>query len=82
MKKRDLADIKNKNIKELKAEANRLEKELANLKLEIALGKVKNTSTAKGIKKSIAQVKTILRFKELAAQITKKEEVEANDGKK
>lgn len=63
MKKKDLQDLKTKNVKDLRNKIADLEKQKTNSLLELKMGKVKNVHTVKKTKKDIAQAKTIARLK-------------------
>ncbi len=63
MKKKDLTEIKSKQIKEIMAKVRDLEKEKVNFQIELSMGKTKNVHAVAGIKKTIAQTLTIARQK-------------------
>jgi len=63
MKKKDLTEIKSKQIKEIMAKVRDLEKEKVNFQIELSMGKTKNVHGVAGIKKTIAQTLTIVRQK-------------------
>ena len=74
MKKQNLNDLKNKTIKDLKIQANNLRKEIANLRVDLILGKLKNPHALKNKRKEIAQIQTLVSHKTLA-QIKKEEKI-------
>lgn len=63
MKRKEFQTFKNKPIAEIDKALHDLEERLVNLKMDLALGKVKNIREIKDIKKSIAQLLTIKRLK-------------------
>ncbi len=69
MKKGDLLTIKKKPVVEIEKELRELRAKLVSLKFDLAAGKVKNIQEVHTVKKSIAQLLTVLteRSKEVAA---------------
>lgn len=65
MKKKDLIQFKVKSIEELKKLAIEKEKELVKKAADIFSGKGKDVKIARKLRKEIAQIKTILREKEI-----------------
>lgn len=65
MKARDLNEIRENSIGELQKKVIDLKNELFNLRFQLATGQLENPMRIKEVKKSIAQVKTILKEKEL-----------------
>ena len=65
MKKKDLEELKNKSIDNLKKYIRDSRKDLINKGLEQDLSKVKNVHIASQLKKDIARAKTILNIKQL-----------------
>lgn len=63
MKKQNLKDFKNKTVKELNIQVNNLNKELANLRVDLSLGKLKNAHVIKHKKKDIARLLTLMSYK-------------------
>lgn len=76
MKKRQLNDIKNKSIKDLKAQVKNMKKEIANLTLDLKLGKLKNLRAISTKKRDIAQTLTLVNQK-LVQEKTAKDKKEA-----
>lgn len=72
MKKKDLEELKNKNVANLRKTIADLEKEIVNARLQLNQGKVKNVHSLKEKKKNIATAMTILRVKVLS-QVESKE---------
>ncbi len=66
MKKKQFRELKTKNIDELAKKVEDLEKETTTARVELNMGKVKNVHVAKNKKRDIAQLKTIIRMKQLA----------------
>ncbi len=64
MKKKELEKFKNKTLAELDKEISDYRERLANLKVDLSLGKVKNIKEVQAVKKSIAQLLTIKRLKQ------------------
>ncbi|AGX41261.1 50S ribosomal protein L29 [Clostridium saccharobutylicum] len=67
MKARELKELKSSNPQELIAKLGDLKAELFNLRFQLATGQLENPMRIKEVKKSIAQIKTILREEELKA---------------
>jgi large subunit ribosomal protein L29 len=65
MKAKDLGIVKENNVEELQKKVMDLKAELFNLRFQLATGQLENPMRVKEVKKSIAQIKTILREKEL-----------------
>ncbi len=61
MKRKELENFKIKPIPEVDREIRHYEERLANLKMDLALGKVKNIREIRQIKESLAQLLTIKR---------------------
>ena len=64
MKRKEFQEHKNKSISDLKKDLSANREKLVKLKFDLAAGKVKNIGEIKQIKKSIAQILTIVREKE------------------
>ncbi|MGL4781394.1 MAG: 50S ribosomal protein L29, partial [Bacteroidales bacterium] len=67
MKARELKELRNSNPQDLKAKLGELKAELFNLRVQLATGQLENPMRIREVKKSIAQIKTILRQEELRA---------------
>ena len=65
MKARELQDLRTNSPQELEGKLDNLKGELFNLRFQLATGQLENPMRIKEVKKSIAQVKTILRKEEL-----------------
>lgn len=63
MKRKELAEYKNKKIEELMKDVSLLQEKLNGLRFDIASGKVKNIHAFKAVKKSIAQLLTLINIK-------------------
>lgn len=61
MKKNEFNAIKNKPVSELEKELKDLRVKSVNLKFDLTAGKVKNIREIQNVKKSIAQLLTVLR---------------------
>lgn len=64
MKRNDLKNYIGKNIDELKKNIIELEAKLSDLQFDLAAGKVKNIKEIRALKKSIAQLLTLVRSKQ------------------
>ena len=67
MKARELNELKSSNPQDLTVKLGDLKAELFNLRFQLATGQLENPMRIKEVKKSIAQIKTILREEELKA---------------
>jgi large subunit ribosomal protein L29 len=65
MKAKDLNVSRENNVDEIQKKVMDLKAELFNLRFQLATGQLENPMRVKEVKKSIAQLKTILREKEL-----------------
>jgi ribosomal protein L29 len=65
MKKKDVQEITNKSIAELQKDLAGYREKLRVLKFDLAAGKVKNIREIRAVKKSIAQILTITKLKNL-----------------
>ena len=68
MKARELKELRSSNPQDLVAKLGDLKGELFNLRFQLATGQLENPMRIREVKKSIAQIKTILREKELNIQ--------------
>ena len=66
MKKTDLQSLTNNELNSKLAE---LKSELLNLRFSLATGNLANNSQIKNVKREIARVKTIIRERELKAEV-------------
>lgn len=67
MKARELKELKSSNPQDLTVKLGDLKTELFNLRFQLATGQLENPMRIREVKKSIAQIKTILREEELKA---------------
>ena len=65
MKARELKELKSSNPQDLMVKLGDLKAELFNLRFQLATGQLENPMRIREVKKSIAQIKTILREEEL-----------------
>lgn len=65
MKTNELKVVRGSNIAELETKIMDLKAELFQLRFQLATGQLENPMRIKAVKKEIAQLKTILREKEL-----------------
>ena len=68
MKARELKELRSSNPQDLQAKLGDLKAELFNLRFQLATGQLENPMRIREVKKSIAQIKTILREEELKVQ--------------
>ncbi len=67
MKARELQELRQSSPQDLDVKLNELKAELFNLRFQLATGQLENPMRIREVKKSIAQIKTILREEELKA---------------
>ena len=67
MKASNIQDLRQSSPQELNDTLGSLKKELFNLRFQLATGQLENPMRIREVKKSIAQIKTILREAELKA---------------
>ena len=67
MKARELKELRANAPQDLKVKLNDLKAELFNLRFQLATGQLENPMRIKEVKKSIAQIKTIIREEEIRA---------------
>ncbi|MBZ4663298.1 MAG: ribosomal protein [Caloramator sp.] len=65
MKANELKALRESNLQELNKKVMDLKAELFNLRFQLATGQLENPMRIREVKKSIAQLKTIIREKEL-----------------
>ena len=68
MKARELKELRANNPQDLQAKLGDLKAELFNLRFQLATGQLENPMRIREVKKSIAQIKTILREEKLKVQ--------------
>lgn len=68
MKAREVKELRANDSQDLTAKLGDLKAELFNLRFQLATGQLENPMRIKEVKKSIAQIKTILREEELRVQ--------------
>ena len=67
MKAKELKELRTSNSQDLKVKLNDLKAELFNLRFQLATGQLENPMRIREVKKSIAQIKTIIREEEIRA---------------
>ena len=67
MKARELKEIDRKDSQNLNVQLTDLKAELFNLRFQLATGQLDNPMRIREVKKSIAQIKTIIREEEIRA---------------
>ena len=67
MKANELKELRQSNPQDLQVKMSDLKAELFNLRFQLATGQLENPMRIKQVKKSIAQIKTILRQEEIRA---------------
>lgn len=65
MKIKELDEIRNLDLNEMNSKLMNLKSELFNLRFQLAVGQLENPMRIREIKKSIAQIKTIIREEEI-----------------
>ena len=65
MKARELRELRSNDSQDLKVKLNDLKTELFNLRFQLATGQLENPMRIREVKKSIAQIKTIMREEEI-----------------
>lgn len=65
MKANELQEKRQSSSQDLKTELGSLKEELFNLRFQLATGQLENPMRIRQVKKSIAQIKTILREQEI-----------------
>lgn len=65
MKAKELQELRQNTLQDLMGKLNDLKGELFNLRFQLATGQLENPMRIREVKKSIAQIKTILREAEL-----------------
>ena len=65
MKANELNELRQSNPQDLQVKMSDLKAELFNLRFQLATGQLENPMRIKEVKKSIAQIKTILRQEEI-----------------
>jgi large subunit ribosomal protein L29 len=69
MKARDLNELRQNSPQDLNIKLHDLKDELFKLRFQLATGQLENPLRIREVKKSIAQVKTILREEEIRAHV-------------
>lgn len=67
LKANELKELRQSNPQDLLVKMSELKTELFNLRFQLATGQLENPMRIKQVKKSIAQIKTILRQEEIKA---------------
>ena len=67
MKARELKNLRAGSSEDLSAKLHDLKEELFNLRFQLATGQLENPMRIKEVRKSIAQIKTIIRQEEIKA---------------
>lgn len=67
LKANELKELRQSNPQDLLVKMSELKAELFNLRFQLATGQLENPMRIKQVKKSIAQIKTILRQEEIKA---------------
>lgn len=65
MKTRELDEIRHLDLYEMNNKLMDLKSELFNLRFQLAVGQLENSMRIREVKKSIAQVKTVIREEEI-----------------
>jgi large subunit ribosomal protein L29 len=67
MKAKELTNLRAGSSEDLSAKLHDLKEELFNLRFQLATGQLENPMRIKEVRKSIAQIKTIIREEEIKA---------------
>jgi large subunit ribosomal protein L29 len=67
MKTKELQEMRENSVAEMNKKVMELKAELFNLRFQLATGQLENPLRIKDVKKSIAQVKTLIKEQELNA---------------
>lgn len=67
MKAREIKETRNNSSEELNAKLLDLKKELFNLRFQLTTGQLENPMRIREVKKSIAQIKTVIREQEISS---------------
>lgn len=69
MKANQINELRGSSVDELLKKVMELKAELFNLRFQLATGQLENPMRIKDVKKSIAQMKTVVREKEISASV-------------
>ncbi len=75
MKKKDLTDLRNKDLDALKKLLTSKKGEAESAKVKMLSGQEKNLKVFKNLKIEVAKIATIMKEKEIVEKMTKKEEI-------
>ncbi|NLB22965.1 MAG: 50S ribosomal protein L29 [Clostridium sp.] len=67
MRARELNEIRTNSTEDLQGKLMDLKKELFNLRFQLSTGQLENPTRIKEVKKSIAQIKTVMREQEIGS---------------
>lgn len=67
MRARELNEIRTNSTEDLQGRLMDLKKELFNLRFQLSTGQLENPTRIKEVKKSIAQIKTVMREQEIGS---------------
>ena len=67
MRARELNEIRTNSTEDLQGKLMDLKKELFNLRLQLSTGQLENPTRIKEVKKSLAQIKTVMREQEIGS---------------
>ena len=67
MRARELNEIRTNSTEDLQGRLMNLKKELFNLRFQLSTGQLENPTRIKEVKKSIAQIKTVMREQEIGS---------------
>lgn len=65
MKKKELDELRGQNLQDLQSKLMDLKTELFNLRFQLTMGQLENPLRIRVVKRSIAQIKTIIREDEI-----------------
>ena len=67
MRARELNEIRTNSTEDLQGKLMDMKKELFNLRFQLSTGQLENPTRIKEVKKSIAQIKTVMREQEIGS---------------
>jgi ribosomal protein L29 len=82
MKKKEINNLRSKKVKELIKMLNKKRTEAMQIKAKLKVSKEKDLKKVKNLRRDIAQIKTVIREKELIGEEVKQEEIKKKENKK
>lgn len=69
MKKKDLSELRNKDVGELKKKSEKLRLEIVKAKADLTASKEKNLKKVKNLRRDLAQILTLIREKQILEEV-------------